>query len=132
MAPARRHLLYDLWLDDPAPLRRVEPLRTLLLDATRASGATVLAERFHQFEPHGITGVLLLAESHLSVHTWPEENLATLDVFTCGAMDALLIVQRLRDALAPRRDSLRTVLRGIEEPERRGAGEPGSRGKGSI
>ena len=114
-ALARRHLLYDLWIDDPTLLRQVEPLRTMLLEATRASGATVLADRFHQFEPEGVTGVLLLAESHLSVHTWPEEGLITLDVFTCGTMDTALILRRLREALAPRREHLTTILRGREE-----------------
>ena len=111
----RRHLLYDLWTDDPALLQRVEPLRTVVLAATRDSGATVLADHFHQFEPQGITGVVLLAESHLSIHTWPEEGLITVDIFTCGAMDATCIVQRLRDTLTPRREHLTTIMRGQSE-----------------
>ena len=115
MELARRHMLYDLWLDDPTLLKRVEPLRETLLSATADSGATILADHFHQFEPHGVTGMLLLAESHLSVHTWPEEGLITLDVFTCGTMDAPLILQRLRDALSPRRENLTTILRGQAE-----------------
>ena len=112
MELGRRHLLFDLWTDDPVLLQRVEPLRTMLLAATRESGATILADHFHQFEPQGVTGVVLLAESHLSVHTWPEEGLITVDIFTCGAMDASLIVQRLRDALSPRREHLNTIMRG--------------------
>ena len=126
MEVGRRHLLYDLWVDDPTLLQRVEPLRAMLLSATRDSGATVLADHFHQFEPHGVTGVLLLAESHLSIHTWPEEGLITVDVFTCGTMDTTLILQRLRDALSPHRETLTTILRGQASVSRR-TGESGSR-----
>ena len=115
MELARRHFLLDLWVDDPTLLQRVEPLRAMLLAATRESGATILADHFHQFEPHGVTGVLLLAESHLSVHTWPEEGLITMDVFTCGTMDTQLILQRLCNALSPRREKLTTILRGQVE-----------------
>lgn len=112
MELGRRHLLYDLWVADPTLLQRVEPLRAVLLAAAHDSGATVLADRFHQFEPQGVTGVLLLAESHLSIHTWPEEGLVTVDIFTCGAMDTALILQRLRDTLNPCREHLTTIRRG--------------------
>ena len=115
MELARRHFLFDCWVDDPTLLQRVEPLRTMLLAATRDSGATILADHFHQFEPHGVTGVLLLTESHLSIHTWPEEGLVTVDVFTCGTMDTELILQRLRDALSPHRENLTTIRRGPAE-----------------
>ena len=112
MQQGYRHILYDFWVDDANLLRWVAPLRMLLLEATRESGATILNEQFHQFEPFGVTGVLLLAESHLSIHTWPEDGLATLDIFTCGAMDTELIIDHVRRELVPSRESLRTVLRG--------------------
>ena len=109
---ARRHLLYDLWVDTPGVLCWAPPLRRLLVEAARTCGATVLADRFHQFEPHGVTGIVLLAESHVSIHTWPEEGLATLDVFTCGAMDAEGIIEAVRTSLRPTRERLTTVARG--------------------
>ena len=112
MRTGRRHILFDLWVDNAEVLKWAPPLRTLLVEAARASGATVLADRFHQFEPYGVTGILLLAESHVSIHTWPEEGLATLDVFTCGAMDTDLILNHVRAALAPTREQVETVLRG--------------------
>ena len=105
-------MLVDLWVDDASPLRRVETWETLLPEACRAAGATVLGSRFHQFEPDGVTGIVLLAESHASVHTWPEAGLATLDVFTCGSMDSDLVVARIRDALAPVRERITVVHRG--------------------
>ena len=52
--------------------------------AARAIGATVLSGHFHQFEPHGVSGALIISESHFAVHTWPEHGYAALDLFTCG------------------------------------------------
>ena len=106
------HLLADFWVDDAEPLRWVETWRALLPDACRAAGATVLGARFHQFEPLGVTGIVLLAESHASVHTWPEAGLVTLDVFTCGALDAAAIVEAVRQRLAPSRERVTAVARG--------------------
>jgi S-adenosylmethionine decarboxylase len=78
------HILIDLWgvphrlLDDTAALERE------LVEAARAGGAHVVERRMHRFAPHGVSGVLILAESHLAVHTWPEADFAAVDVFTCG------------------------------------------------
>lgn len=106
------HLLVDFWVDDSAALERVDTWEALLPDACRQAGATVLGHRFHQFEPAGVTGVVLLAESHASLHTWPEAGLVTLDVFTCGALDAHAIVDRIREAIRPVREKLTAVDRG--------------------
>ncbi|MEM6327148.1 MAG: adenosylmethionine decarboxylase [Bacteroidota bacterium] len=106
------HLLVDLWVAEAGPLRHVATWEALLPEACRAAGATVLGARFHQFQPEGVTGIVLLAESHASVHTWPEAGLVTLDVFTCGALDAHAIVDRIRDALHPVRERVTTVARG--------------------
>ncbi|MEM8929938.1 MAG: adenosylmethionine decarboxylase [Acidobacteriota bacterium] len=68
-------------LDQPARLR------DLLIDAAQRSGATVVGDTFHHFSPQGVTGVVLLAESHLAIHTWPERAYAAVDLFTCGHLD---------------------------------------------
>lgn len=110
--PGGRHLLADLWVDDPEPLRHAPLWRELLPAACRAAGATVLGVTVHQFEPEGVTGVVLLAESHASVHTWPEAGLATLDVFTCGAMDAGVVLAHVRAAIGAVRERVTIVERG--------------------
>jgi S-adenosylmethionine decarboxylase proenzyme len=107
-----KHLLYDLWLDDVYLLERVERWTEILLGVAERSGATVIGQQFHQFEPYGVTGFVLLAESHVSVHTWPEEGLAAIDIFTCGQMDADSILRWLRERLCPQRERLTTVERG--------------------
>jgi len=81
------HLTADLEGCDPqsAPMTDADALRTLCVDAASAAGLRVVGERFHAFgAPGGVTGVLLLAESHLAVHTWPEFGSATVDVFVCN------------------------------------------------
>ena len=59
-------------------------VKRALLDAAAAAGATVVGEVFHKFAPQGVTGIVCIAESHISIHTWPEHAYAAVDIFTCG------------------------------------------------
>jgi S-adenosylmethionine decarboxylase len=61
-----------------------EMLRHALKQAAVEAGATIVADVFHEFNPHGISGVVVIAESHLAIHTWPEFGFAAVDLFTCG------------------------------------------------
>lgn len=108
---ATNHLLYDLRPRDPAVLDDLPFWRTLLDTAAREAGATILHVHFHRFEPQGLTGFLLLAESHISVHTWPEGGCAAVDVFTCGEMDAEGVITAIRAAVEPTAETLRHVPR---------------------
>jgi S-adenosylmethionine decarboxylase len=65
-------------------LARVAELAPRFVQAVKLSGATYLSEQFEQFEPEGVTGVVVVAESHFSIHTWPEHGLAVIDVLTCS------------------------------------------------
>lgn len=78
------HLMVDLHDCPYEILNDVEKLRRSLQEASRIAKTTVLGEAFHRFQPQGVSGVLLVSESHLSVHTWPERNYAAVDIFTCG------------------------------------------------
>ena len=93
-----RHGLLDLYGCDADVLRDEGRLKTVLHQAAEAAQATVLYSRFHTFGGEGgVTGVLLLAESHLTVHTWPERRYAAADIFLCGAMPAeaaRLVIER--------------------------------------
>jgi S-adenosylmethionine decarboxylase len=108
-----RQLLADFWLGDPQPLRFLEPLWSVLRAAVVGSGAHLLAERVHQFQPDGFTGVILLTQSHVSVHTWVDQHLLLLDVQSCGDMQPEHIVERLRAYLRPERVTLRSFERGV-------------------
>ncbi len=120
MGTGREHLLYDLWLSEGDILKYVEPLRTIVVEAARRGGANIYHQHWQQFTPWGVTGFLLLRESHISIHTWPEENFAAVDLFPCGPMDAELIVHLLRKALRPRQEHLVREVRGLPK-----AGEAG-------
>jgi S-adenosylmethionine decarboxylase proenzyme len=78
------HLLVELFKCDRVVLNDVDFVRQSLRDAATYAGATILTDAFHQFSPQGVSGVVVIAESHLSIHTWPEYEYAALDVFTCG------------------------------------------------
>ena len=70
-----------------------------MIEACVSSGATVLHSRAHKFEPQGVTVIVMLAESHFSIHTWPERGTGCLDVFTCGDVDPNVILQHFVSAL---------------------------------
>ncbi len=97
---AGTHLLIDLWgasrLDDP------DHIDAALCEAALAAGATILHSHFHHFTPNGgVSGVVVLAESHISIHTWPERGFAAVDVFMCGTCDPYQSVPVLRRAFTP-------------------------------
>ncbi len=78
------HVLLELKDCDPQLLNDLPYIRQELLNAALKVGAHVVGESFHQFAPQGVTGILSIAESHISIHTWPEFGYAASDIFTCG------------------------------------------------
>ena len=79
-----RHLLLELKECDEEVLNDLAFLKDCLKEAAIQCGATVVGESFYHFSPHGVSGVVNIAESHISIHTWPEYGYAAVDVFTCG------------------------------------------------
>lgn len=107
------HVLADLWGVDAALLRDAVRIEALLRAAAQAAGARVLSAHLHHFGGEGgVTGVLLLAESHLSIHTWPEVGLAAVDAFMCGAARAETAIDTLSASMGARRRTLDVVRRG--------------------
>ena len=78
------HILIDMRSCDQSVLNDVPAIRAAMLEAAEAAGATILSEHFHAFSPIGVSGAVIIAESHLSIHTWPEYRFAAVDIFTCG------------------------------------------------
>ena len=111
------HVLVDLWGVDRDLLDDAEGMRALLVEAAVAGGATVKGVRMERFQPHGVSGVVILAESHLAIHTWPEHGAAAADVFTCGAPEvARAVADELIGSLAPARHQQQEVERGAMAP----------------
>lgn len=107
-----RHILYDLWVEDASILERVEPLEEMLLEAARRTGAVILNSHFHQFDPHGVTGLVLISQSHLSIHTWSEDSYAAIDLFTYSHMDPDAAIACIRERLHPIREHITDLDRG--------------------
>jgi S-adenosylmethionine decarboxylase proenzyme len=79
-----RHAIVEYLQCDPEKLSDVEHITRSMLQAATASGATIITHAFHHFSPYGVSGAVIIAESHLSIHTWPEYGYAAVDLFTCG------------------------------------------------
>ena len=89
------HCLLDLWGCDPKYLDDLEYLKKHCLAAVKLGGATVIDSSFHHFSPQGVSGVIIIAESHLSLHTWPEHNYMAFDIFSCGEFKFNLVCEYL-------------------------------------
>ena len=102
-----RHLIADFSDCDKATLNNRKKLRELLLRAAQISRATVLKVYFHKFSPQGVSGVVVIAESHIAIHTWPELGFAAIDIFTCGkTMRPELAIKYLAKALKVKKQKL--------------------------
>ena len=75
-----RHLLLELYNCDTSLLNDTKRIEAALVEAARLVGATIIDTSFHHFSPYGVSGVVIIAESHITVHTWPEYNYAAVDV----------------------------------------------------
>lgn len=107
-----KHCILELYDCDASKLDDEAFLRTTITTAAKRAGATLLNLITHRFEPQGVTGLALLAESHISIHTWPESGYAAVDVFTCG--DHTMPEKAcavLRDELQAGRHQLRSFRR---------------------
>jgi S-adenosylmethionine decarboxylase len=113
------HLLgewYECAADTPE-FTRAGALRAACLEASRVAGLTIVGDAFHQFEPQGVTGTVLLAESHLAIHTWPEHAFVTIDVYVCNlasdnSAKALALFRSLERLLRPARTKHQVIHRG--------------------
>ncbi|WGS54352.1 adenosylmethionine decarboxylase [Paraburkholderia sp. D15] len=107
------HVLADLGGIDADLLRDAAALEAILVGAANEAGARVLSAHFHHFGgEHGVTGVVLLAESHITIHTWPEHRFAALDVFMCGNARPERAVERIARDLRAEVDNVRRCERG--------------------
>ena len=111
-----KHLILELYGCNSEKLNDEPYLRYLLNSAAKLANALVLNIVSNKFEPYGVTAIALLAESHLSIHTWPESKYAAIDIFTCGInMKPYLASQFFIETLEAKKHILKTVIR--EHPE---------------
>jgi len=110
-----RHLLIDFFGVDPVMLTDRQTLSRCLTDAARAAGLTPVSEpALHEFEGGGITGFVLLSESHIALHSYPELKFLAFDIFTCGKSDPGSAVDVFRKILRPEKECVTSSVRGHE------------------
>jgi S-adenosylmethionine decarboxylase len=111
--PNGEHLLADMYGIAPDKLSDTETIESLLRHSAQAAGAHILFSHFHAFDAgKGVTGVVLLAESHITIHTWPECGFAAADIFMCGQAQAQRALQVLQQALQATSCEVQSIRRG--------------------
>ena len=108
-----RLYVLDARVGDAAVLADAPRLRAILQTAAAGGGATVVGEAFHVFPNGGVTGVLVLAQSHLSIHTWPELALANLDLLSYGSLDGDEVMKVVERGLGASRSKLTCIPRNV-------------------
>jgi S-adenosylmethionine decarboxylase len=115
--PAGTHLLADFYGVAADRLTDTAHIDALLRAGAAAAGARILHSHFHSFgDAMGVTGVVLLAESHISIHTWPEFGFAAADIFMCGEAQPKLALDVIERALGPASSIVQTIARGAAIP----------------
>lgn len=118
-----RHLLIEYHDCSWGALDNEELIRGTLVEAAERLHSTILSVRTHKFEPIGVTAVVMIAESHLTIHTWPEHGYAAVDIFTCSqTMSPSDVVGFIGARLCSRRIDYQEVMRGILPPVAAGIG----------
>lgn len=113
---AGTHLIIELWGVDSNLLRDCELIQKTLERGSIDADASVICSKFHHFGgDHGVTGVVVLAESHISIHTWPENGYAAIDVFMCGTCDPKKSLPHIKEVFKPNTVEVNTFLRGIQK-----------------
>ena len=109
-----RHLLLELFDCDAEAINSLEVVKASMVEAARLAQATIVDVVFHEFNPFGISGVVVIAESHLAIHTWPEYRYAAVDVFSCGdVLQPQTAANYLIEQLGATRASVVELQRGI-------------------
>ncbi|MDD3663334.1 MAG: adenosylmethionine decarboxylase [Candidatus Pacebacteria bacterium] len=111
-----KHVIVDLFGCNSQLLEKVEFISEVMQEAARKSKATIVGKFFKQFDPYGVSGVVIISESHLSIHTWPEHGLASIDYFSCSdEVDISAAIAYLKNALNAKTKKEIEVRRGSME-----------------
>ncbi len=108
-----KHIIAELFNCDEYHLNDLKKIEEVMMAAAQLSKATIIKPFFHQFSPYGISGVIVIAESHFTIHTWPEYGYAAVDVFTCGDLDTQVALDHIKTELRSEKCTVFQIERGI-------------------
>ncbi len=107
------HYLAEFFDCNRAKINDAAFIEQIMIDATKLSGATIIRPFFHQFSPQGVSGVIIIAESHFAIHTWPEHGYTAVDLFSCTDFDYKGALNHIRTNIGARHHTVAQVRRGI-------------------
>ena len=111
-SPNGIHYLMECSNCDTNVIHCAKAIETQLINAAKNAGATVIQSMMHEFNPKGISGVVIIAESHIAIHTWPKENYAAIEAFTCGSPEiAEKVYHNIIKYFKPQKHSLKKIVR---------------------
>ncbi|MDA3900391.1 MAG: adenosylmethionine decarboxylase [Spirochaetes bacterium] len=117
--PLSSHYLAEFYDCNANTLNNRELLESIMTEAVTISGATIIRPFFHTFSPQGVSGVIVIAESHFSIHTWPEHNFASIDLFSCSGINIDATIEHIKQGIEAGSHSLALIKRGfINSPDR--------------
>lgn len=109
-----RQILVEYYDCNSDIINDVAQIESILLEATRRSQASIISHNFHKFSPHGVSGTVVIAESHVAIHTWPEYGYAAVDIFTCGeTIDPWIIQEFIKESFQSGNVSSMEMKRGM-------------------
>lgn len=118
--PLGIHYILEMYGCESQKLDDLETIEKTLNISANIAGATIISSKFHKFSPQGVSGVIVIAESHLSIHTWPELGYAALDLYTCNLkMDISKTIEYLKSTFEPEEIIIKYLERGIMDPRKR-------------
>lgn len=115
MAHLGIHLIADFFQCDNSVINSLESVKNIMIESVKISGAEIVEPFFHRFSPHGISGIIVVAESHFAIHTWPEHSAAAVDIFSCGEFDYMAALYYIKNELKSGTSSFIKINRGLPE-----------------
>jgi len=113
MEPLGTHLLVEFYSCNFKIIDSIEIVKSVMIEAVNISGATIVEPVFHKFAPQGVSGVVVIEESHFAIHTWPEHGYASIDLYSCGEFDYMEAVKFLKKKFDCQNYQISSIKRGI-------------------
>ena len=110
-----KHIIADFYDCNLQVIDNINSIEAVMTDAAKISGANIIKPFFHRFSPQGVSGIIVISESHFAIHTWPEHKYAAVDLFTCSDFNYKEALKHIRDRFESRLYSITRINRGVQD-----------------
>jgi len=108
-----KHIIAEFYDCDSAVIDDISLIESIMTDSAKISGATIIKPFFHRFSPQGVSGIIVISESHFAIHTWPEHGYAAVDIFSCSDFNYKESLRHIRDRFRSGRYLINCISRGL-------------------